>query len=165
MPVTSHSIDGTGPLSKGRTEVLREMAGDIETLFALFTEVQKKATEAKGSASHAIVFGPVLTFVITSATSIDTSPNRWRYEATVGETDPTTGLTTAVAGGMTATLYNIAEDDSAYQHGQDMAPNGVTLTTSAVEGPVNARATGLLYSGSPVYLFDTLNPTDPACPP
>jgi len=165
MPISASSFDHVGPLSREWRELTREMASDVDTLLALYTEIQKKVMEAKGGKSAGFIPGASYSFVITGATSINTSPNQWRYDATIGEIDPDTGATTAVSGGLEAVLYNHAEDNSAYQHGQDMAPAGVTLTTGPVEGPVIARATGLLYDTNvPVFVFDMLNPTDPTCP-
>jgi hypothetical protein len=64
--------------------------------------------------------GGIAQYAVISSESISTTPKRWRYTIKRGQTDPATGLVTAVSGAPELVAYNLREDTSGYQHGQDL---------------------------------------------
>lgn len=167
MPISPSEFSRWNPFTKRGRDMIRELANDVAELFALLPLLRARANESQ-TPSIVVPHNEVAWFLIDDAetTSIDTSPNRWQYKGKRCKPDATTGLATAITGTTHVVLYNGAEDDTvAYQHGQDMAPNGVTLTTYAVQGPVPAFYSGVNDDdGVPIWIFDVLNPTQPDCP-
>lgn len=166
MPISPSEFRRWNPFTRRGREMIRELADDVAELFSLLPLLRVKANEAN-AASIVVPHNEIAWFLIDDAetTSIDASPNRWSYKGKRCTINTTTGLATAITGTTHIVLYNGAEDDSAYQHGQDMAPNGVTLTTYPVEGPVPAFYSGVKDGDDiPIWIFDVLNPTQPACP-
>lgn len=167
MPISPNDFINYRPLSRKGKDAIRELADDVAELMSLLPQIRRKILEPERHMLYRASGAKVGGFLIDDAetTSIDTSPNRWRYKGRRCTIDDATGLAQSVVGNELVVLYNFAEDSSAYQHGQDMAPNGVTLTTYAVQGPVPAFYSGVNdEDGVPIWIFDVLNPTQPTCP-
>lgn len=100
---------------------------------------------------------------ITATTAVLTGDTpSWRY--TLQAVSAFTSGSWASAGTTKTRCYNLAEDQTNYQHGQTMVTAGGTLTvTGPVAGPVNAFPTVISESGETVWVFDAPNPMGVTC--
>ena len=101
--------------------------------------------------------------IASSTLVISGDTPQWRYTV-----QPVTSFASGSFGSSGTSLtkvYNLAEDQTDYQHGQSLTlANGSILTPQAVTGPVHVEPTGLFEGGEEIYTFDMLNPMEVACP-
>lgn len=150
--------------------MIREMASDVAELFSHLPAIRKKILEPGQpmSMGGSMTGSRVGHFRIDESATMSlvggTNP-RWSYEGTVTEIDTDTGARTLVSGATAVVLFNDAEDADDYMHGQDLEPNGVTLTPIAMTGVVMASYTGQVTTGGvEVWSFDQMNPMSVECP-
>lgn len=151
------------PFSDEFNSDMRQMAEAVRRMEAAFDIVYKKALEPgrpqwpQPSAGAAAFPGHLITAAAADATGDTPS---WVYTL-----QPITGISSGswTSSGTTVRARNMAEDQTHYQHGQDLTLSTGTLTPSAVEGPVAAWDTGLTEAGVALWAFDAPNPMAVAC--
>jgi hypothetical protein len=167
MPISPNRFNRVRVLSAEFRAAIRELASDVAELMSLLPMIRRKITEPDRPLVQAggISGGAVQMFVLDNELreEADDSPARWLYQGRRGEISSSTGLVTEISGADVVYLYNLAENDPGYQHGQDLSPSGATLTPLPVEGAVMALYTGKDDGGQAIWVFDVPNPMTVTC--
>jgi hypothetical protein len=133
-------------------------ANAIVLLHEVVTDDGKRYFAFKSPSGTSVNPNYLITSTATDATGATPS---WVYTLT-----PITGFSSGswTASGSTVRARNLAEDQTYYQHGQDLSLASGDLTPAVVTGPVQAWYTGLTESSVALYAFDVLNPMTVTCP-
>ena len=152
------------PFSDEFNRDMQQMAEAVRRMEAAFDIVYKKALEPGTPVRPSAVSGLKLMLITSSTADLTGSTPSWKYTAKLVD-GYSSGSFTA-SGSTTYRLRNLAEDQTHYEHDEDLTPSGVsgaTLTPRAATGPVLAYQTALLDDDDePIWVFE-LMVADPGC--